>query len=885
MSLGMTKKEFDDAIIRMANEKKIILHKYAFPFGQSQETGWEYLVKDPGAEQWYGGAVLGDSPEARAYASRGSSAATQRPTLAPATGIPLGPNDEPLSRAGLFGEDVPGAPIGRKQRKLGLDMEDARIQKAAVGETQIGDDLARRAVALVARKGGPTTERELVEALMDEKGWQTLFRDASNPMPEAREAFLQASKGKSLFASGPPMPAKGMLFQLADGDVDPVLWENLHLDRTMDPAMQRLVNRAQARMTAMGAKELEAGALGAFMQSAKVGYIPHYPTVEEARKQESLLGAIKRGIRKKQTFQHMRRLRDQSIEELHESIRRSGGRTFSYRTNPLEYETIRQMEHSHAMGNAFMLEEIMDTVGEKLAKGKPVKDGWARLTGMKTGYFKPFEDRIVPRDVADYLRGVDRMWERPGAMARAFDQALGTMKGWMLIAPAYHIRNAISNLWLLMSGEAFGLSSVDDGYRALKAVRVGSAKKFGKALARTLNPDTGNPYTWKEVVDELDAMGVLKRTLFDEPLSGIVSDVLQGAKPKKAWKQALNPLEWSELNRRVGGYIEDGAKVSGVIERLRRGDTIQQAAARVQRFLFDYTDLTHFERTTMRRLFPFYSWAKNNFLLQMDLLLERPEITAILPKLKGNIETSLPPGEVVPSALRPSYVRKEAGTQLGGGLKPTYMNLPNILPISELKYATPGGAVRGAMDLLNPLIKQPVEHALNKDFFFDKPIQNYPGETTNVAGMELPPHIAHSITMIRPLSEVNRIAYGIRRGERPSSILGRVTGMRTFEGNLPREIAAYQRRQAETRGYMRAHAKIAIANGDLGKAEKIAATFEDNHMPEDATKVRIMLAEAQQDYQAAAAMAKQLAALQRERRQTQPSQTTVRELATAVSQR
>ncbi len=677
---------------------------------------------------------------------------------------------------------------------------------------------------------------------------------------------------------------------LADGGNPTPGFDVLELDRTLAPPLAAMVRNSRGRYLAQEVGERSAGALESAAEAArragstldepwKVAYVPHRITAGEAQKQNRLVGWFSKAVkRRKQAFQNLRSNKAQSIEEINAAYAARGGGKELFETNPAWYETLRTLEHNRAMGNAHFLAEVADQYGTKIPKSGAIPKGLVKITGTDSKLFAALDGYAFHSDVADYLKRVDRLWRKPGPMMEAFDKVLGTLKGWMLTAPAYHGRNLVSNAWQMMAGEGFGLASVHDGYRALWAARQGHANRLGRVLKGTVNPATKNPYTWGELIDQLDSLGLTNKTFFDEPIDQAVRKILDGQGGRAA-AQKLKPWQLDQYNRRIGSFLEDGSKVSFVVERLKRGDALQQAVDRAQRFLFDYTDLTAFERQNFRRLFPFYSWAKNNVALQVDLLFERPEIAAMYPKLKGSIEGSLPEGQVVPDALRPDYVRKEAGTQIGGGLTPAFMNLPNLLPLSELKYLSPGGLARGAVDLANPMLKGPIELAINKDLFFDKPIRSYPGQTSKFVGLDVPPELAHVAGVFRPASEINRITYGMQRGEDLSTIAGRFTGLRVFEGNLPREIARFERRQAETRGYMRAKAKIALANNDVAGAERIAALFDDSGMGEDAIKTRMLIAESTGDYGAARQLAMDLADRARQRKAVEVGQTQVAQLS------
>jgi len=84
----------------------------------------------------------------------------------------------------------------------------------------------------------------------------------------------------------------------------------------------------------------------------------------------------------------------------------------------------------------------------------------------------------------------------------------------------------------------------------------------------------------------------------------------------------------------MGRKIEEQAKVVNYLAGLKKGMSSDEAAKIVHKTLFDYNDLTHFERHVLRRVFPFYTWSsKNATELQPFLLTERPLSYSVLAKV------------------------------------------------------------------------------------------------------------------------------------------------------------------------------------------------------------------------------------------------------------
>ena len=91
-----------------------------------------------------------------------------------------------------------------------------------------------------------------------------------------------------------------------------------------------------------------------------------------------------------------------------------------------------------------------------------------------------------------------------------------------------------------------------------------------------------------------------------------------GGKARKAGEKVVDSV------RMVGDAIETNAKIALFIDRLSKGDTVEQAAQTVRKYLFDYTDITKTERMA-KLIAPFYTFTRKNLPLQLKSLLERPD--------------------------------------------------------------------------------------------------------------------------------------------------------------------------------------------------------------------------------------------------------------------
>ena len=80
--------------------------------------------------------------------------------------------------------------------------------------------------------------------------------------------------------------------------------------------------------------------------------------------------------------------------------------------------------------------------------------------------------------------------------------------------------------------------------------------------------------------------------------------------------------------KRIGGkiaqFIEVQSRLVNFLANLRQNKSIDDAVAHVGKFLFNYDDLTVFQRVWLRTLIPFFTWNHKNLALQADLLFNKP---------------------------------------------------------------------------------------------------------------------------------------------------------------------------------------------------------------------------------------------------------------------
>lgn len=84
---------------------------------------------------------------------------------------------------------------------------------------------------------------------------------------------------------------------------------------------------------------------------------------------------------------------------------------------------------------------------------------------------------------------------------------------------------------------------------------------------------------------------------------------------------------------KLAGAIENHARLVNFIGNMRRGGSWEDSVTHVRKYLFDYNDMSGFQKVWMRSIFQFYSWNMKNLLLMADIAVNDPVTFAQLNRL------------------------------------------------------------------------------------------------------------------------------------------------------------------------------------------------------------------------------------------------------------
>lgn len=372
----------------------------------------------------------------------------------------------------------------------------------------------------------------------------------------------------------------------------------------------------------------------------------------------------------------------------------------------------------------------------------------------------------IPKEVAE---DISKFYEPKSsviddlAKATGFDFVTGLFKGYVTsLFPGFHIRNITSNQFQNML--KIGVDVLNPGIQmdALKIV-------LGKNLDKVLTTKTGEQITLREIRRRVEAQS----NILEQGAFGSVEQLIEeGSKNliKRTDYGKYNPLSRDNIalraGREIGGKSEAQAKLVSIISAVLEGKSVKEGVKQAEDALFNYSKLTNFEKQVMRRLIPFYTFARKNAELQLKTLATTPgKIATEMKAVKGFGEAVGEPTTAEDQKGLPDYVLESLGIKGGSFFKnkfgqDTYFTGLG-LPIEQFLNQFSGdkgifaNTISGILAQANPVIKFSGERATGQDFFAGRPITEiYDAKSLKSVFEAMPKPVANQFKKLIEFQEV-----------------------------------------------------------------------------------------------------------------------------------
>lgn len=331
-------------------------------------------------------------------------------------------------------------------------------------------------------------------------------------------------------------------------------------------------------------------------------------------------------------------------------------------------------------------------------------DGMVRLG-------KQFPNIQVAAPIAEFVQNVHRLNEPAIAMElnRFLGQYTRFFKAYATLSPGFHIRNSISNGFMLFA--------------------AGGNPKYlleGMQMSRSLNEASKKGLSVEEWIISLprNRQSQARIAVRASAASG-GGNAADNLRHLYMSGRLINNLP-TRMSKGLGQWIEGHSRFMLAYDGAMQGMDFNTSAARVQRFLIDYEDVSTLDKS-LRQIIPFWMWTSRNLPMQVQNIWLNPRAYQIYGNAKRNFTKESEPNEIIPIWMKEM-----------GAFK---------LPFGQNLYATPDigfNRIQADVNMLqdpsrflsnvNPLIRLPIELTGEKQFFSNKRFSKTPVEVEGVGG-------------------------------------------------------------------------------------------------------------------------------------------------------
>ena len=355
--------------------------------------------------------------------------------------------------------------------------------------------------------------------------------------------------------------------------------------------------------------------------------------------------------------------------------------------------------------NQLIAGEIKDVAGNPIV----LKSGIPGTEKLVDFTLKELKGYAAHPDIVDYIQKAQKVFGNEDAtrgILKGYDYILNLWKGSVTGPfPAFHVRNALSNVF---NNFVAGVKN-PESYLTAKKIQKGSG-----ALPDSLKKIIPGAETYDDARKVLGGLGVTGEGQFSVEVT-------------KEFEQALGKFGGRGAERlfgkgrQAGRIIEDNARIAHFVELAKKGVGIEEAAKSVNKFLFDYSDLSKFEREVLKRIFPFYTFTRKNIPLQLEQVFKQPKkYKAIFDAVNGLKSGDLTSEE---KQFMPDYLREKFGISVGRSKEGYPQILSGLgLPFEDIEKV--GKPSKLITEMLSPLLKTPIERATGKSLFYGTDISD-----------------------------------------------------------------------------------------------------------------------------------------------------------------
>lgn len=399
---------------------------------------------------------------------------------------------------------------------------------------------------------------------------------------------------------------------------------------------------------------------------------------------------------------------------------------------------------------------------------------------------KLFVDKVVPV-VADGMVSIGRDLQIPKWLDEALtlkvvaDQApeihrymrkfYNLFKGYAILRPGFHVRNAYSAMFnMYLEAGAGSLASAKDFFRFFDMVEKNpedymtvATRKFGVEKAARLE----QAWTATAGSGSGQIAGELNASAFRET----------------GWNPASENFALLRGSRRVGEWVENRVRGAHAYDVLNRGGTMEQALDVLNKWQFNYSDITSFDQK-MKLINPFWVFFSRNLALQsQEWVRSASRLNRSIENVRRNVGYGLDEDESTPEWFKQSGAIRLGGGSLGD--RYLFTDLPAVVFPGEIDMFTDPSRLEELIGTTGPWLSVPYELLSGRQAFSGIPIKDEYQPLP--AGLGLIPGIT-ALPFVEQGAEGPMIAAAAR-----SAIMSSIPGLGQIERLFPGTDAARER--------------------------------------------------------------------------------------------
>ena len=357
------------------------------------------------------------------------------------------------------------------------------------------------------------------------------------------------------------------------------------------------------------------------------------------------------------------------------------------------------LDHTKGEGFVAFSDEAGDTLKAARKEGRAMQgnmasEEYAGLMGLESVDDAYFEGYLFDQNVASIIdRTIKFSTNDPDvqALQNVFSGYTHLWKTTVTSNPGFHLRNFYSNMATLFQQHGLDAIDADTAKDAAVATLVSlngipkAAERLGMSeeVLRSALGKTYGSHTLGELAEYARKKGVISMTFGGRDTKEAVVDLLGTGK-----KNVIEAI--GKASRDVGSHIESFAKMDsfliGAKKMAKNGGSItptmlEYAKNESKKWFIDYEDLTAFEKDTMKKVFPFYTWLRRNVANQVGQIVavENWPTMALPQKLIRSFKDSS-----VDMSKMPGYQREEGAVPVGRDDDDNIIFMYPQLPMNDL---------------------------------------------------------------------------------------------------------------------------------------------------------------------------------------------------------